>query len=69
MFVYVKSTICYQYPVLVGSCTMVIFFFFFLLQLPVLCPLFYRNYGYEISLNSDHDMIRLRQPVPAFFLI
>ena len=29
----------------------------------------YRNNGYEIFFNSNHDMIRLRQPVRAFFLI
>ena len=29
----------------------------------------YRNHGYEIFLNSNHDMIRLRHPVRAFFLI
>ena len=28
----------------------------------------YRNHGYDIFLNSNHDMIRLRQPVRTFFL-
>ena len=28
-----------------------------------------RNHGYEILLNSNHDIIRVRQPITALFLV